>query len=401
MPHQHGWPAPPGIGPIHQPPNSQFMYPGSNPSAFGRYDNNQRKDGERKDSLYSLGSSVDMFYDQKDTQRTSNASSTSRMSVDTKSNVADDTRNKKVPSPPRENPASAGTSQDYSKIADLIRDSSDKSSSTKNSVNNTDKDDTANEGKKGEDKSEKAAPRQPSLIRKISGGAMGRNAALPPAGIMRPQPVNATGAASRPEVVKRDTSNQPETLETKRSVKRVVLSRDKSEVSRSLKAEQITNTITTVDANVGVRVVSSKLTKTEMLDRKMSVEMDKLGLEDTAIINPALGRTTTEADAIYKAVDGAPALGRMTTDAFLTSLIDSPPDGKETTPAGPAAAAIPPPLPTMGERLTTIDAIALDITMGVGEQSGSWDDDASLGLNENEAAVNADIAEKWLRGESS
>ena len=39
--------------------------------------------------------------------------------------------------------------------------------------------------------------------------------------------------------------------------------------------------------------------------------------------------------------------------------------------------------------------------MGVGEQSGSWDDDASLGLNENEAAVNADIAEKWLRGESS
>ena len=81
------------------------------------------------------------------------------MSVDTTSKVADDTRNKSAPSPPRENPASAGTSQDYSKIADLIRDSSDKSSSTKNSANNKDKDDTANEGKKGDDKSEKAEPK--------------------------------------------------------------------------------------------------------------------------------------------------------------------------------------------------------------------------------------------------
>ena len=54
------------------------------------------------------------------------------------------------------------------------------------------------------------------------------------------------------------------------SMKRVVLSRDQSEVARRLKEEQWSG----FNGGAGV---SSKLTKAQMLDRQMSVEMNMLG----------------------------------------------------------------------------------------------------------------------------
>ena len=424
-----GWPTPPGGH------TSQFTHlPGSNPSAFGQYNSS---DESRKDSFFSLGSSIDNYYDK---QRSSNASSTtaaaasrtSGSTITTKGamNNNNNNNNSDDESGERENPASAGTSQDYSKIADLIRDSSDKTHSSADSRRSISFDNIADATKGGEEDGiarSKSLPceeisdgvadvskKQPSvddrehnsnLMRKLSGGALsrGNNTPTPPAGIMRPQTL-------RPEVVKRDTSNQPETLETKRSVKRVVLSRDQSAVARRLKEEQLAlynnnnnNNAATVGSDGGVRVVSSKLTKAEMLDRKMSVEMEKLGIAEIDAAMGAAGaelniggghhnlsRMTTE--DIMNAVGGAPALDRMTTDAFLTSLIDTPEEEGETE-----FATGPP--PQLGERVTTFDAIALDIATGK-PSSGSWDDDDTLDLVNQNEHVNAEIAEKWLKGKS-
>ena len=196
-----------------------------------------------------------------------------------------------------------------------------------------------------------------------------QNLALPN-GILRQQPSNGTNIY-RPEPVKRDTSNQTETVETKRSIKRVVLSRDQSEVARRLKAEQFAN------VNNGEVRVSSKLTKAEMLDRKLSVEMNLLGLNDRE-------------------------LDRISTEDVLASFLEdsglcSPSPTSETT----SLSANPPESLNKNNRVTTIDAIALDIANGT--PPDEWDDTLDL-VDENDeivdpSGVSPDIAEKWLKGD--
>lgn len=455
------WPTPPNPHHHQHPhhtPTPQFTYggPNSSGSAFGQYSDSEK---ERKDSLYSLGSSVGQYYDKQAQRehipapqggRGSNASSTTipspRTSATSGKGGKHASKGKRIIT---ENPASAGTSDDYSKIADLIcRDTSDKSSDSRERSSSMDVAKyNVTEGKQDDgilrsnsmpvdagrgSSSAAAADRsvaaslgsgdKSSLIRKLSGGAMAgsANSTTPPEGIMRPQPVTTTtattAASSRPEMVKRDTSNQPETLETKRSIKRVVLSRDKSAISKSLKEEQQAKQ----QQQQRPLLSKSKLTKAEMLDRKMSVEMEGLGLSrESSIHNPALGSRMTTED-IYKAVDNQPSLERYTTEAFLETLIDTPDasggeEGGATSPIGGADA--PPmkdaarslvksptlaPPPIVQERVTTIDAIALDITTGV-EPSGDdlFIGDDTLGIVHENDTVNADIAEKWLKGESS
>mmetsp|Transcript_11013 Transcript_11013/g.20506 ORF Transcript_11013/g.20506 Transcript_11013/m.20506 type:complete len:899 (+) Transcript_11013:268-2964(+) len=371
---QHGWPTPP-----QGHPSPQFSHhPGSNPSAFGRYDS-----GARFNSLKSLGSSVDAYYDRRDSGASS-AVSSDRYSRQGSSSA-----------PPSENPGSAGTSQDYSKIAELIRDSSDKTRSNSMDDSNAGRsagyEDTIPrsksmpyedsprmsdmEGRKEEDVSNPGAassPRvqKPSLLRKLSGGAMVR-----PVAVLAPvvRPIDG-GSVHRPEPVKRDTSNQPETLETKRSIKRVVLSRDQSAVSRRLKEEQKTRP--------GSRL---SLTRAQLIDRNLSVEINKLGLEDR---------------------HSAFSLDRMTTEDVLTSLIDD--DGEDQF--GSLSSAQPLERMGEGERVTTIDAIAMDIHRGNDPSLGDWDDALEI-MNEpapvvhtlrtaESAGVSTDIAEKWLKGET-
>mmetsp|Transcript_1959 Transcript_1959/g.4280 ORF Transcript_1959/g.4280 Transcript_1959/m.4280 type:complete len:896 (+) Transcript_1959:169-2856(+) len=369
---QHGWPTPP---PGPAPPTPQFSYrPGSNPSAFGRYDS-----GARSNSLQSLGSSVDAYYDRRDSGSSARSESISRKS----SNSA----------PPSENPASAGTSQDYSKIAELIRDSSDKTRSNSldesNAGSRASYEDTIPRSKSMpyEESSPRmsdvagrtAAPgaaakvQKPNLLRKLSGGGMARN--VP---VVRPKAEPAEGGSvCRPEPVKRDTSNQPETLETKRSIKRVVLSRDQSAVARRLKEEQGTR------VKASGRPSVEGLRRAELIDRKMSVEMNKLGLDDRD--------------------SSVPSLDRMTTEDVLASLIDDPDEDQLGSPVG---SPVPKPLGE-GDRVTTIDAIARDIAEGNQPSPGDWDDTLEL-MNEpapvvhagESGGVNADIAEKWLKGET-
>jgi len=228
------------------------------------------------------------------------------------------------------------------------------------------------EGRKEEDVSNPDAAsslrvQKPSLLRKLSGGAMAR-----PVAVFAPvvRPIDG-GSVHRPEPVKRDTSNQPETLETKRSIKRVVLSRDQSAVSRRLKEEQ--------NMRPGSRL---SLTRAQLLDRKLSVEINKLGLEDR---NSAL------------------SLDRMTTDDVLASLIDD--DGEDQF--GSPSSAQPP--KRLGEDERTIDTIAIDIHRGNNPSLGDWDDALEM-INEpapvvhtlrtgESAGVSTDIAEKWLKGE--
>lgn len=192
---------------------------------------------------------------------------------------------------------------------------------------------------------------RPSLLRKISGGGMHP----------RPPPAPTDGVC-RPEPVKRDTSNQPETLDTKRSVKRVVLSRDASAISRTLKEEQ------------KKIAVSSKLSKAELLDRNLSVEINKLGLGD---------RPTS--------------LSRMTTDQLLNSLLDDDIQNSLLEPQ---------PL-TLEDRVSTIDTIAMGIASGQRTQSCDMDDALGLIMDDTDdvvadapSAVNEDIAAKWIKGES-
>merc|ERR1719203_273389 len=247
---------------------------------------------------------------------------------------------------------------DYFKIAELIRGWSDKSSSTTlERSTSLDEGAVANNGNSGykdtilkskslpyeetggmggavvggsprvemavanEEESTPAAVK-PSLFRKLSGGALTRNASLtstPPNGILRPNPINGV---HRPDPVKRDTSNQPETVETKRSIKRVVLSRDQSAVSRRLKEEQ--------GLGGGGARVSSRLTKSEMLDRKLSVGMNQLELHDAA--------TNNARSLSY----GVPPLDRERTEDVLASFIND--DSGLVAPA-----------PPMAERLSSIE----------------------------------------------
>jgi hypothetical protein len=189
---------------------------------------------------------------------------------------------------------------------------------------------------------------KPSLMRKISGGKL-RTAPTPPMeGVVRPEPV------------KRETSNQPESFETKRSVKRVVLSRDKSAVSRSLKEEQSRN-------------AESQPTRADLIDRNLSVEINKLGLGDRPI-----------------------SFSRLTTDQMLTSLLDD--DLQDSL--------LEPQHLTLDDRLTTVDVVAMGIASGQRTQSCDLDEALELIMEDDKAevdapsAVNEDIAAKWIKGES-
>ena len=185
-----------------------------------------------------------------------------------------------------------------------------------------------------------------SLMRKISGGSLRNTATFPLDGAVRPDPV------------KRETSNQSESMETKRQVKRVVLSRDMSAVSRSLKEEQ-----------------SQKAPplRADLIDRNLSVEINKLGLGD---------RPTS--------------LGRLTTDQMLSSLLDDDLNESSLLESKPL---------TVGDRITTVDVMAMGIPAGDREQSCDIDDALELIMEDDKgvdapSAVNEDIAAKWLKGES-
>jgi hypothetical protein len=285
----------------------------------------------------------------------------------------------------REDPASAGSSQDYSKLAELIRDSSDSTTATpidrstswfetgkvgggEDNIRRTMSMPQQDSGRSiaapheetvtQECDSKPAAankPYKPRLIDKLSGGGMAFPTA-PLDSILR----NPNPDYHRPDPVKRDTSNQP----VERSMKRVVLSRDQSEVARRLKEEQLSG----FNGGAGV---SSKLTKAEMLDRQMSVEMNMLGLEDKAF-------------------------GRVTTEGFLSSFLDSSSDLGTPSPIFETSSSMDEssPKPMLRKnRVTTIDEIALDIANG--KPPEEWEDTLDLvGLTENE------IAEKWLKGET-
>jgi len=348
---------------------------------------------------------VDAFYADR---RESGASSNNSRSPSRKSSSVSST-----------DPTSAGTSQDYSKIAELIRDSSDKTrsnsldESNRGSRSASDYEDTIPRSKSmPHDESgaaeKDAAPskptavaaanlaasdkpathqpnvQKPNLLRKLSGGGVARTNVAPP-------PVD--GAVCRPDPVKRDTSNQPESLETKRSIKRVVLSRDQSAVARRLKEEQQTKGL-------------SKAKRAELLDRKLSVEINKLGLDD-------------HHRPISEGSTGFPRLDRMTTEDVLASFIADDINEllpEESTarigspgPKSPRLSAKAPPTPLgEGDRVTTIDAIAMDLASGKRQSLGDLDDTLDL---INEAApvvhggevsggVDPDIADKWLKGET-
>lgn len=280
--------------------------------------------------------------------------------------------------------AAAGTSQDYSKIAELFRESSDNSSTTDNSINMNEPSNQlttqSNDGSKPAAAAESTVLKS-CLIRKLSGGG----GTLLPDGILRQHPNNNNANIHRPEAVKRDTSNQTETVETKRSIKRVVLSRDQSEAARRLKEKQFASNYGDSDGEaVGPRASSSKLTKAEMLDRKLSVEMNMLGLNDRE-------------------------LDRMSTEDVLASFLEdsglcSPSPMSSETPSLDGANTIPP-HEAIGKsnRVTTIDAIALEIANGTSPED--WDDALDLIVEEDEIAdpttgVSSDIAEKWLKGDA-
>jgi hypothetical protein len=235
----------------------------------------------------------------------------------------------------REDPGSAGSSQDYSKLAELIRDSSDTSSSIDRTTSLVT---TGGNSSKEKDVRRTMSMPQEGSDRNIMGGVVKKDSSLTPLdGILRNN-FNANDGVNRPDTVKRDTSNVP----VERSMKRVVLSRDQSEVARRLKEQQ----------QYGAGAGSSKLTKAELLDRKMSVEMNMLGLDDKV-------------------------LGRVTTEGYLMREI------LETTSSIEAGE----------ERVSTIDEIALEIADGTPPEQ--WDDTLDLvGLTES------DVAEKWLKGET-
>mmetsp|Transcript_25894 Transcript_25894/g.46924 ORF Transcript_25894/g.46924 Transcript_25894/m.46924 type:complete len:97 (-) Transcript_25894:1067-1357(-) len=96
----------------------------------------------------------------------------------------------------------------------------------------------------------------------------------------------------------------------------------------------------------------------------------------------------------------------MTTEDVLTSLIDD--DGEDQF--GSLSSAQPLERMGEGERVTTIDAIAMDIHRGNDPSLGDWDDALEI-MNEpapvvhtlrtaESAGVSTDIAEKWLKGET-
>lgn len=442
-PPYYGYPGSPGYPPPPPPndavPSPLFSYhSGSNPSAFGRYNSSTSSNDGRHNSLTSLGSSVDAFYDRRDSGvSAASASAASAGPRDGGAGGAGDPegagpKGKARASPITENPASAGTPMDYSKIAELIRDSSENSRERERSASWVEGDTGGENHEDGILRSQseggvggvapvgavpaggprgemgavsedgeppttapaEAIPRQPSLLRKLSGGALSRQ---PPrlihtpttSRIVRPSPIIGK-QHQRPDHVKRDTSNQPESVETKRSVKRVVLSRDQSAVSRKLKEAQGLG---------GGGAASSQLTKSEII-RNLSVSINELGLHDTL-------------SNVRNLSCGAPQLDRMTTEDVM-SLIDHDDilDAGGMAGAGPSTPVVhigttpispqmPPHKPMVAtQRVTTIDGIAMDIHNG---SNVDWDDSLDLiqELPSNNSGVEDNIAEKWLKGETS
>lgn len=254
----------------------------------------------------------------------------------------------------------AGTSQDFTRIASLIRDSSEGSTLARSSsADESGRASSDHEIKQSHSmplQSEGAFPtppknaprdspasknvRKPSLLKKLSGGSIQNTA-----------PVAAPNGALRPEPVKRDTSNQPESMETKRSTKRVILSRDKSAIAKSLKeAQRQKDEAAALNPKVGISRAE--------LDRNLSVEMNKLGLNSNV------------------------PLDRMTTTDVLGEIFDVSDLAAQNDLAGVDA---------LGGRL----------------QSVEWDDTLNNllleGSNESEpdpgaVAVNEDIAARWISG---
>jgi len=320
-------PGPPHHWSHQPPPPPPQYYPGSQPSAFTQYE-----------AMRSPSNSSEY-----DDRRVSGASS--------KHSVEEE---------------AAGTSQDFTRLASLIRDSSEGSTLVRSSSADESGRGSPDHGIKQSHsmplQSEGAFPsppknaprespasknvRKPSLLKKLSGGSMQNTA-----------PVAAPNGALRPEPIKRDTSNQPESMETKRSTKRVILSRDKSAIAKSLKeAQRQKDEAAALNPKLGI-------SKAE-LDRNLSVEMNKLGLNSPQMLD------------------------RMTTTDVLGEIFD------DSDLAAQDLAEVGAAMYNGGSRL----------------QSVEWDDTLNNllleGSNESEpdpgaVAVNEDIAARWISGTSS
>ena len=337
----------PPVPPNHwgQPPPPPHYYPGAQPSAFSQYD---------------------------------------AMRSPTNSSEYDDRRASGASSHYSGGEEPAGTSQDFTKLASLIRDTTEGSilgrSSSADESGRGSSDHSIQKSHSMPQQNEETFPsppknastkkqlgvespaskdvRKPSLLKKISGGSL-----------QNTSPVSAPVGAIRPEPVKRDTSNQPETLETKRSTKRVILSRDKSAIAKSLKEAQRQKD----ESN------APKLSKAD-LDRNLSVEMNKLGLGNAQ----------------------PPPLDRMTTTDVLGELFDDENLGSPLSQPGEL---------TQTDRTSTVDELAHEMfNEGSRLQSVEWGDTLDLlaeGSNEAEAdpgaaaAVNEDIAARWISGTSA
>ncbi|EJK61580.1 hypothetical protein THAOC_17906 [Thalassiosira oceanica] len=293
--------------------------------------------------------------------------------------------------------ASVGSSTDYSRIADLIvRDSSEKTAASTTTRGGS----WDERGASDEAVASSVVPRsnsmppletnlkesfvpprptsggaaveveKPSLMKKISGGALHR-----PNGQLKPP----SDGVCRPEPVKRETSNQPESLETKRSVKRVVLSRDKSQVSKNLKEQQQASGESSAQPSL-------KLTKAEMLDRRLSVEINRLGIGGGDAGGDGEGNV------------GALPLDRITTEDMVEEFIQNGDlEGIEDDPVLLA------PAPGPAGRISTMDKFAMEVLDG--KPPSDWDESLNL-VDSDEAGevtavdVDSETASKWLKSGS-
>ena len=382
-PHGYHYPPPP-----HGPPHGSPYHPphtGSG-SAFGPY-------GERRPD-----ENAQRMYDRRD----GGSSSSAHSMVERQRSLATSAAAR----------ASVGSSTDYSRIADLIvRDSSEKTEAT---ATETTKGGSWDEHGVKDEAEASSVPRsnsmppeknnleesfvpprptsgaveveKPSLMRKISGGALHRpNEQLTP----------PSDGVCRPEPVKRETSNQPESLETKRSVKRVVLSRDKSQISKNLKEQQQASGESSAQPSV-------KLTKAEMLDRRLSVEINRLGI----------GNGDASGDGDEGNVGALPPsmMDRLTTEDMVNSFIDGDLEGLEDDPvvaSGGRTSGSPPTISAPGPtaRLTTMDKIAMEVLDG--KPPSDWDaeslnlvDSDEAGASVAAADVDSETASRWLKSGS-
>lgn len=373
-PPPHGYyPPPPAVGgyppPPHGPPPYQPPRGGSG-SAFGPYAERQPDESAQR------------MYDRRD----GGSSSSAHSMVERQRSLATSAAAR----------ASVGSSTDYSRIADLIvRDSSEKTAASTTTRGGS----WDERGASDEAVASSVVPRsnsmppletnlkesfvpprptsggaaveveKPSLMKKISGGALHR-----PNGQLKPP----SDGVCRPEPVKRETSNQPESLETKRSVKRVVLSRDKSQVSKNLKEQQQASGESSAQPSL-------KLTKAEMLDRRLSVEINRLGIGGGDAGGDGEGNV------------GALPLDRITTEDMVEEFIQNGDlEGIEDDPVLLA------PAPGPAGRISTMDKFAMEVLDG--KPPSDWDESLNLVDSDEAGAVAADVdsetASKWLKSGS-